>query len=97
MHPLTLCGRSSCPIVFHSSRAAHTLTPTLPVRVCCTFVALDTPVEVDFGRCPVNLATTRVVSMRNVGTRRAKFVFRCSENFRVAPPGVVLTHGVDVV
>lgn len=68
----------------------------LPVRARGRFAALDIPDEIAFGRCPVKMATTKVLTVRNVGTRAAKFAFQTSEHVRIAPPSAVLSPNDSV-
>ncbi|KAL3657260.1 hypothetical protein V7S43_017769 [Phytophthora oleae] len=68
----------------------------LPVRVRGRFAALDLPDELEFGTCPVKMATTRVLTVRNVGTRGSSFAFQTSEHFRVTPPNATLAQGAAV-
>ncbi|KAG7386322.1 hypothetical protein PHYPSEUDO_000450 [Phytophthora pseudosyringae] len=68
----------------------------LPVRVRGRFAALDLPDELGFGICPVKMPTTRVLSVRNVGTRGSSFAFQTSEHFRVTPPSATLAQGEAV-
>ncbi|KAL7682586.1 putative immunoglobulin-like, hydrocephalus-inducing [Plasmopara halstedii] len=68
----------------------------LPVRVQGRFAALDLPDKLDFGICPVKMPTTRVLTVRNVGTRGASFVFKTSEHFRVTPSSTTLTQRAAV-
>lgn len=68
----------------------------LPVRVRGRFAALDLPDELEFGVCPVKMPTTRVLTVRNVGTRASSFAFTTSENFRVIPPSASLAQGAAV-
>ncbi|ETO64005.1 hypothetical protein F444_18403 [Phytophthora nicotianae P1976] len=68
----------------------------LPVRVRGRFAALDLPDELEFGICPVKMPTTRVLTVRNVGTRGSSFAFQTSEHFRVTPPSATLAQGQAV-
>jgi hypothetical protein len=68
----------------------------LPVRVRGRFAALDLPDELEFGLCPVKMPTTRVLTVRNVGTRGSSFAFQTSEHFRVTPPSATLAQGAAV-
>ncbi|EGZ27383.1 hypothetical protein PHYSODRAFT_450123, partial [Phytophthora sojae] len=68
----------------------------LPVRVRGRFAALDLPDELEFGVCPVKMPTTRVLTVRNVGTRGSSFAFQTSEHFRVTPPSATLAQGAAV-
>eukprot|EP00644_Phytophthora_capsici_P002092 jgi/Phyca11/21187/fgenesh1_pg.PHYCAscaffold_84_\ len=68
----------------------------LPVRVRGRFAALDLPDELEFGSCPVKMASTRVLTVRNVGTRSSSFAFQTSENFQVTPPSATLAQGAAV-
>ncbi|KAG2522693.1 hypothetical protein BBO99_00005426 [Phytophthora kernoviae] len=65
----------------------------LPVRVRGRFAALDLPDELGFGVCPVKMPSTRVLTVRNVGTRSSSFAFHASENFSVIPLSVSLAQG----
>ncbi|RLN60455.1 hypothetical protein BBP00_00005965 [Phytophthora kernoviae] len=65
----------------------------LPVRVRGRFAALDLPDELEFGICPVKMPSTRVLTVRNVGTRSSSFAFHASENFSVIPLSVSLAQG----
>ncbi|KAK1936582.1 Hydrocephalus-inducing protein [Phytophthora citrophthora] len=68
----------------------------LPVRVRGRFAALDLPDEIEFGTCPVKMATNRVLTVRNVGTRGSSFAFQTSEHFQVTPPSATLAQGAAV-
>uniref|UniRef100_H3HD69 Abnormal spindle-like microcephaly-associated protein ASH domain-containing protein n=1 Tax=Phytophthora ramorum TaxID=164328 RepID=H3HD69_PHYRM len=68
----------------------------LPVRVRGRFAALDLPDELELGICPVKMPTTRVLTVRNVGTRGSSFAFQTSEHFRVTPPSALLAQGAAV-
>ncbi|GMF21897.1 unnamed protein product [Phytophthora lilii] len=68
----------------------------LPVRVRGRFAALDLPDELEFGICPVKMPTSRVLTVRNVGTRGSSFAFQTSEHFRVTPPSASLSQGAAV-
>ncbi|KAG3249966.1 Hydrocephalus-inducing [Phytophthora idaei] len=68
----------------------------LPVRVRGRFAALDLPDELEIGICPVKMPTTRVLTVRNVGTRGSSFAFQTSEHFRVTPPSATLAQGAAV-
>ncbi|KAG6972410.1 hypothetical protein JG687_00001491 [Phytophthora cactorum] len=68
----------------------------LPVRVRGRFAALDLSDELEIGICPVKMPTTRVLTVRNVGTRGSSFAFQTSEHFRVTPPSATLAQGAAV-
>ncbi|GMF15729.1 unnamed protein product [Phytophthora fragariaefolia] len=68
----------------------------LPVRVRGRFAALDLPDEIELGASPVKMPTTRVLTVRNVGTRGASFAFQTTEHFRVNPPSATLAQGAAV-
>ncbi|KAF4028176.1 ASH domain-containing protein [Phytophthora infestans] len=68
----------------------------LPIRVRGRFAALDLPDQLEFGICPVKMSTTRVLTVRNVGTRGSSFTFQTSEHFRVTPPSATLAQGAAV-
>lgn len=68
----------------------------LPVRARGRFAALDIPDEIALGFCPVRVRTTKVLTVRNVGTRAAKFAFRASEHFTIAPASAALDQGQAV-
>ncbi|KAF1774057.1 Abnormal spindle-like microcephaly-associated protein, ASH domain [Phytophthora cactorum] len=52
--------------------------------------------ELEIGICPVKMPTTRVLTVRNVGTRGSSFAFQTSEHFRVTPPSATLAQGAAV-
>lgn len=70
----------------------------LPVRARGRFAALDIPDQIAFGLCPVRLASTKALTVRNVGTRGAKFAFKPSDPdvFAVAPHNAELQVGQAV-
>uniref|UniRef100_K3W9R0 Abnormal spindle-like microcephaly-associated protein ASH domain-containing protein n=1 Tax=Globisporangium ultimum (strain ATCC 200006 / CBS 805.95 / DAOM BR144) TaxID=431595 RepID=K3W9R0_GLOUD len=68
----------------------------VPVRVRGRYAALDIPDVIHFGLCPVKMTTSKVLTVRNVGSRGAKFAFKTSDNFQITPPGAVLEQGAAI-
>ncbi|KAF1329695.1 hypothetical protein FI667_g5471, partial [Globisporangium splendens] len=68
----------------------------VPVRVQGRYAALDIPDEIHFGLCPVKMATDKVLTVRNVGSRGAKFALKTSDNFQIAPPSAALEQGAAI-
>lgn len=70
----------------------------LPVRVRGRYAALDIPDSLSFGLCPVRLTTAKALTVRNVGTRGAKFAFKTSDDdvFTVSPVSAELEQGQAV-
>lgn len=68
----------------------------LPVRVRGRYAALDIPDDIHFGVCPVKMATSKVLTVHNVGSRGAKFAFKTSDNFQISPQSAVLEQGAAV-
>ncbi|KAJ0401033.1 hypothetical protein P43SY_009913 [Pythium insidiosum] len=69
----------------------------LPVRVRGRVAALDIPDDLDFGVCPVKVVTSKVLMVRNVGSRAGKFAFSMSAPFlSVLPESAVLEASASV-
>ncbi len=57
----------------------------VPVRAIGCRAILDFPDEVHFGSCPVKHLTTKVLLVRNIGTRPAKVVLDATDPFEISP------------
>ncbi|CAK4295658.1 unnamed protein product [Aphanomyces euteiches] len=68
----------------------------VPIRARGTFAALSFPDEIDFGSCPVKIKCSKVMTVHNVGTKGAKFVFTTTPSFKIIPETVYLDIGAAV-
>jgi len=57
----------------------------VPLKASGTFAALDFPDQIDFGICPVKAKNSKVVIVRNVGTRASNFVFSTTAPYSIVP------------
>ncbi|KAF0682818.1 Aste57867_25117 [Aphanomyces stellatus] len=65
----------------------------VPIRARGTFAALSFPDEIDFGLCPVKIKCSKVMTVHNIGTKGAKFVFTTTPPFKITPQTVYLDIG----
>ncbi|RHY53725.1 hypothetical protein DYB38_002829 [Aphanomyces astaci] len=68
----------------------------VPIRARGTFAALSIPDEIEFGSCPVKIKCSKVMTVHNIGTKGAKFVFTTTPPFAILPQTVFLDIGAAI-
>ncbi|ETV98760.1 hypothetical protein H310_08827 [Aphanomyces invadans] len=68
----------------------------VPIRARGTFAALSFPDEIDFGSCPVKIKCSKVMTVHNIGTKGAKFVFTTTPPFKITPQTMYLDIGAAI-